>query len=73
MSMTKTKTRNAGFLRAGLDLCDTGCGASARVRVENKKGHDLLFCGHHFDKFEANLRAWAYGIHDDRPLTAAWQ
>lgn len=30
--------------------CDR-CGAQAYVRALLKSGHDLLFCGHHFDRY----------------------
>lgn len=36
------------------DRCDS-CRAQAFVRVENKAGHDLVLCSHHYRKFEADL------------------
>ena len=37
------------------DRCD-GCGSQAYVRIEfNQKGHDLLFCSHHFNSYFVKL------------------
>jgi len=46
------------------DRCDK-CGAQAFVLVKGVSG-ELLFCGHHFSKFEENLTKFAYEIVDER-------
>lgn len=48
------------------DRCDTGdCPAQAWVLVKFLTG-ELLFCSHHFDKFEAALIKDAYEVIDER-------
>lgn len=48
------------------DRCDTGgCPAQAWVLVKFLTG-ELLFCSHHFDKFEAALIKDAYEVVDER-------
>jgi len=44
--------------------CDR-CGSQAFVLVKGVSG-ELLFCGHHFAKFEENLTKFAYEIVDER-------
>jgi hypothetical protein len=46
------------------DRCDR-CGAQAFVLVKGVSG-ELLFCGHHFAKFEDNLTKFSYEIVDER-------
>lgn len=46
------------------DRCD-GCGSQAFVWVNGVNG-DLLFCGHHFAKYEDKLREYAFEIIDER-------
>ena len=46
------------------DRCDS-CHAQALVWVNGVNG-ELLFCGHHFNKFEKKLREYAYEIIDER-------
>lgn len=45
------------------DLCDR-CGAQAFVWAEGIAG-DLMFCRHHFLKWEDSIRAWAFEIVDE--------
>jgi hypothetical protein len=53
------------------DRCDTGnCPAQAWVLVKFLSG-ELLFCSHHFDKFEAALIKDAYEVIDERHLINA--
>lgn len=48
------------------DRCDAGgCPAQAWVLVKFLTG-ELLFCSHHFDKFEAALIKDAYEVIDER-------
>jgi hypothetical protein len=52
------------------DRCDA-CRAQAFVRTsilspEIDKMVDLLFCGHHFAKYETILRAKSLSVHDER-------
>jgi hypothetical protein len=50
------------------DRCDAGhCGAAALVKVSGVSG-DLLFCGHHYNKFEMseNMIKFAFDIVDER-------
>ena len=48
------------------DRCDA-CGAQAFIWVNmpNSK-NGLLYCGHHFNKYEAKLREYAIEIFDER-------
>jgi len=46
------------------DRCDS-CGAQAFVIAEFTSG-DLLFCGHHFNKFEKKIAKTAINIVDSR-------
>ena len=46
------------------DRCDK-CGAQAFVLVKGMSG-ELMFCGHHFAKFEEKLTQFAYEIVDER-------
>jgi len=46
------------------DRCDS-CQAEALVWVNGVNG-ELLFCRHHFNKYEAKLREYAYEIVDER-------
>lgn len=48
------------------DRCDT-CGAQAFVwAIIPNSEHGLMFCGHHFNKYEDNLRKVAIDIWDER-------
>lgn len=57
---TMEKTRQL----SALDRCDR-CGAQAWVLAKGVVG-ELLFCSHHFAKFEEPLYNWAYDIVDER-------
>lgn len=46
------------------DRCDS-CGSRAYVWLNGVTG-DLLFCAHHFSKYEEKLRAYAFEIIDER-------
>ncbi len=46
------------------DRCDY-CKSQAYVWVNGVNG-DLLFCGHHFSKYEEKLRAYAFEVVDER-------
>ena len=46
------------------DRCDR-CGAQALVCSIGTNG-ELLWCGHHFNKYEAGIRAFSYEIYDER-------
>lgn len=45
------------------DRCDS-CGAQAFVRVE-KDTRDLLFCAHHYSRFEADLFVQGFTVAQD--------
>lgn len=47
-----------------LDRCDS-CKAQAFVRVLNEAGHDLVLCGHHFNRFEADLFVQGFSVAED--------
>jgi hypothetical protein len=47
-----------------LDRCDS-CNAQALVWANGVSG-DLLFCGHHFRKYESKIREYAFEIIDER-------
>jgi hypothetical protein len=49
-----------------MDRCDSsGCPAQAFVLVKFLTG-ELVFCGHHFDKYEAALLKDSYEVIDER-------
>lgn len=47
-----------------VDRCDS-CGAEAFVWANGVTG-DLLFCAHHFNKYEEKIREFAFEIIDER-------
>jgi hypothetical protein len=54
-----------------IDRCDVGnCPAQAYVMVEFQTGN-LLFCSHHFNKYEVSLFDSAEDIHDERYVLTA--
>ena len=57
-SVEETDTLNATY------RCDS-CGSQAYVWLNGVTG-DLLFCGHHFNKYEDKLRSYAFEIVDER-------
>lgn len=65
--LTAEETMSASaYVLTKLDRCDTGgCPAQAWVVVKFLTG-ELLFCSHHFDKFEAALIKDAYEVIDER-------
>ena len=52
------------FTLTAMDRCDS-CGAQAYVHVTGVSG-DLLFCSHHFNKWEEKIREFAFEIIDER-------
>jgi len=58
-----TATGPARILNA-LDRCDR-CGAQAFVVCQLTEG-ELMFCGHHFAKYQDNLIKVAFDIQDER-------
>jgi hypothetical protein len=48
------------------DRCDS-CNAAAYVKVTGVTG-ELLFCGHHYNKFENtdNMKSFAFDVLDER-------
>lgn len=58
--MTEEKT----WQLTAMDRCDS-CGAQAFIWVNGVSG-DLLFCSHHFNKWEAKIREFAFEIVDER-------
>lgn len=60
METTEEKT----YVLTAMDRCDR-CGAQALVWVNGMNG-DLLFCGHHFRKWEDKLREFAFEVVDER-------
>lgn len=50
------------------DRCDT-CKSQAYVQVCNAQGFDLIFCAHHFTKFELQLLAQGFTIAVDERRT----
>jgi hypothetical protein len=65
--MTPTLSPTAQL--TALDRCDR-CGAQAYVRVVLAAGGDLLFCGHHFQQYQAKLEKVALSVNDQRALLA---
>lgn len=52
-----------------VDRCDS-CGAEAFVWVNGVSG-DLLFCAHHFNKWEDKIREFAFEVIDERDFINA--
>lgn len=68
----KTTTRK---LNRAWDRCDR-CGAQAFVAVtvpaKGKPVHvEMLFCGHHYGRYEQHFAAKGYPVHDERHLINA--
>jgi transcription elongation factor Elf1 len=59
MPETKTKKQEEKVLKIA-DRCDR-CGAQAFVLATGVSG-ELLFCGHHYHKYEYAITQWAYKI-----------
>lgn len=54
------------FRLTAMDRCDA-CQAQAYVEVSGPNlRSELLYCAHHFVKYEQKLRATATSIHDER-------
>lgn len=49
------------------DRCDAKCPAQAFVLVKFISG-ELMFCGHHFSKYEASMIRDSYDVIDEREL-----
>ena len=62
--MTLTEEKNKEQTLKATDRCDA-CNAQAFVLVSFMNG-ELLFCGHHFRKYENSLIEQAYDILDER-------
>lgn len=54
----------SAFRLTATDRCDT-CGAAAYVGA-TVNGTELLYCAHHFAKYEPKLTRLASAIHDER-------
>lgn len=66
LTATNDMTTASAYVLNKLDRCDTGgCPAQAWVLVKFLTG-ELLFCSHHFDKYEAALLKDSYEIIDER-------
>jgi hypothetical protein len=59
---TATPPRSAPLTAA--DRCDR-CGAAAKLRVQLPGGGELLFCGHHGNRFAGSLREKAAQFRDE--------
>jgi ribosomal protein S14 len=59
MPETKTKKQEEKVLKIA-DRCDR-CGAQAFVLATGVSG-ELMFCGHHYHKYEYAITQWAYKI-----------
>lgn len=59
-----TKQDSKTYVLKTADRCDS-CGAQALVWVNGVNG-DLLFCGHHFSKYEDKIREYAFEVIDER-------
>lgn len=59
----KTEAEDTDYLLTAEDRCDA-CGAQAYVYVEIESG-DLLFCLHHWKKYESKLSETAINVLDE--------
>ena len=65
--MAKSKVKDKEEIKyelTALDRCDR-CGSQAWVKVGGVNG-ELLFCSHHYNKVEKNIKEWAFNIIDER-------
>ena len=62
MPETKVKKQEDKVLKIA-DRCDR-CGAQAFVLATGVSG-ELMFCGHHYHKYEYAITQWAYKIIDE--------
>jgi hypothetical protein len=59
MPETKVKKQEDKVLKIA-DRCDR-CGAQAFILATGVSG-ELMFCGHHYHKYEYEITQWAYKI-----------
>jgi ribosomal protein L37E len=59
MSETKVEKKQEKVLKIA-DRCDR-CGAQAFILATGVSG-ELMFCGHHYHKYEYAITQWAYKI-----------
>ena len=59
MSETKVEKKQEKVLKIA-DRCDR-CGAQAFILATGVSG-ELMFCGHHYQKYEYAITQWAYKI-----------
>jgi hypothetical protein len=62
MPETKVKKQEDKVLKIA-DRCDR-CGAQAFILATGVSG-ELMFCGHHYHKYEYAITQWAYKIIDE--------
>ena len=62
---TMNNTIASVFSLSKQDRCDAKCPAQAFVLVKFLTG-ELLFCGHHFDRYEAAIIKDSYEVIDER-------
>jgi hypothetical protein len=65
--MAKSKVKEKEEVKYELtafDRCDR-CGSQAWVKVGGVNG-ELLFCSHHYNKVEKDIKEWAFSIIDER-------
>lgn len=65
MQDTMEKTTASSSFVSKQSRCDAKCPAQAFVLVKFLTG-ELLFCGHHFDKYEAAILKDSYEVIDER-------
>jgi hypothetical protein len=65
MAKSKIKEKEeVKYVLTTLDRCDR-CSAQAWVKASGVNG-ELLFCSHHYNKVEDNIKEWAFEIVDER-------
>jgi len=65
MNMMAEETQEVkSYVLGPQDRCDS-CSAEALVWVNGVAG-ELLFCGHHYNKYEEKLKDYAFEIVDER-------
>jgi hypothetical protein len=62
--LKKKKEEEVKYELTVMDRCDR-CSAQAWVKVSGVNG-ELLFCSHHYNKVEKNIKEWAFNIIDER-------
>lgn len=65
-TMTETEELPTIQTLTAAHRCDAECPARAAVQCFDSKDQELLFCGHHYAKYETGIATWAVAVNDER-------